>query len=172
MLPAVVSSYYPPYEWLNFPRHEAEAGPSSAAPASRLRATTPIRTSSPMAILPARSPAPVGMMAARRGQPSFYTDSTAAGRAAPVGPAAPPSPPPAPAAAPRTIPTGHHHVPNGIGGHPNGEADDGGHEARGRADLLGAVAHRRRRRMKWRRRRMERRRWRLRALARVTNPNR
>ncbi|CAN6340440.1 unnamed protein product [Urochloa humidicola] len=125
MLPAVVSSYYPPYGWLNFTRHEAEAGPSSAAPASRLRAATPTRTPSPMAISPARSPAPVGTMAARRGQPPYYTDSTAAGRAAPVAPVAPPSPPPAPTAAPRTIPTGHHHVPNGIGGHPNEEAGDG-----------------------------------------------
>ncbi|CAN6326602.1 unnamed protein product [Urochloa humidicola] len=112
MLPAVVS----------FTRHDAEAGPSSAAPASRLRAATPTRTPSPMAISLVRSPAPVGTMAARRGQPPYYTDSTAAGRAAPI---APPSQPLAPAAAPRTIPTGHHHVPNGIAGHPDGEADDG-----------------------------------------------
>ncbi|CAO2041729.1 unnamed protein product [Urochloa humidicola] len=125
MLPAVVSSYYPPYGWLNFTCHEAEAGPSSVAPASRLRAATPTRTPSPMAISPARSATPVGTMAARRGQPPYYTDSTAAGRAAPVTPVAPPSPPPAPVAVPRTIPTGHHHIPNGIGGHPNGEAGDG-----------------------------------------------
>ncbi|CAO2047596.1 unnamed protein product [Urochloa humidicola] len=123
MLPAVVSSYYPPYGWMNFTRHEA--GPSSAAPAQRLRAATPTRTPSPMAISPARSSAPVGTMAAHRRQTPFYTDSTAAGRAAPVAHVAPPSSPPAPAAAPRTIPTGHRHVPNGVGGHLNGEAGDG-----------------------------------------------
>ncbi|CAN6233487.1 unnamed protein product [Urochloa humidicola] len=125
MLPAVVSSYYPPYGWLNFTRNEAEAGPSSAAPASRLRAATPTRTPSPMAISPARSPAPAGTMAARRGQPPFYTDSTAAGKVAPVDLVAPPHPSPAPVTAPRTISTGHRHIPNGIGGHPNGDAGDG-----------------------------------------------
>ncbi|CAO2199809.1 unnamed protein product [Urochloa humidicola] len=123
MLPAVVSSYYPSYGWINFTRHEA--GPSSAAPAQRLRAATPTHTPSPMAISPTRSPAPVGTMAVRRGQPPFYTDSTTAGRAAPIAPVAPPFSPPASAAAPRTIPTGHRHVPNGVGGHPNGEAGDG-----------------------------------------------
>ncbi|CAN6329001.1 unnamed protein product [Urochloa humidicola] len=124
-LPAVVSSYYPPYVWLNFTRHEAEAGPSSAAPASRLRAATPTRTPSPMAISPARSPTPVGTMATRRGQPPFYTDSMAAGRTAPISSSAPPSPPPAPDAAPRIMSIGHHQVPNGIEGHPNGDAGNG-----------------------------------------------
>ncbi|CAN6307269.1 unnamed protein product [Urochloa humidicola] len=123
MLPAVVSSYYPPYGWMNFTRHEA--GPSSAAPATRLRTASASRTPSPMATSPARSPPPVGTMAARRGLPPFYTDSTAAGRAAPVALVAPPSSPPAPAAAPRIITTGHRHVPNGVGGHPNGEVGDG-----------------------------------------------
>ncbi|CAN6332500.1 unnamed protein product [Urochloa humidicola] len=123
MLPAVVSSYYPPHGWMNFTRHEA--GPSSAAPVTRLRTASPSRTPSPMATSLARSPAPVGTMAARRGQPPFYTDSTAAGRAAPVASVAPPSSTPALATAPHTIPTGHRHVPNGVGGHPNGEVGDG-----------------------------------------------
>ncbi|CAN6201051.1 unnamed protein product [Urochloa humidicola] len=125
MLPAVVSSYCPEYGWMNLTRHEAVAGPSSAAPASRLGAASPSSTPSPMAISPAHSPAPAGTAAARRGAPPLYTDSTAAGRAAPVDPIAPPPPPPAPAAAPHIIPTGHRHVPNGIGGHPNGAASDG-----------------------------------------------
>ncbi|CAN6222767.1 unnamed protein product [Urochloa humidicola] len=116
LLLAVVSSYYPPYGWLNFTRHEAVVGPSSAAPATRLRTD---------GHLAGPSPSPVGTMAARRGQPPFYTDSTAAGRAAPVTTVAPSSPPPAPAAAPRTIPTGHRHVPNGVGEHPNEVAGDG-----------------------------------------------
>ncbi|CAN6340467.1 unnamed protein product [Urochloa humidicola] len=116
MLPAVVSSYYPLYGWMNFTRNEA--GPSSAAPATRFRTASPSRAPSPMATSPARSPAPVGTMAARRGQPPFYTDSTAAGRATPIASVAPPSSTPAPAAAPRAI-------PNGVGGHPNGEVGDG-----------------------------------------------
>ncbi|CAN6351038.1 unnamed protein product [Urochloa humidicola] len=121
MLPAVVSSYSPQYGWMNFTQHEA--GTSSAAPPPRDVPASPLRAPSPMAISPARSPAPAGTAAARRGAPPFYTDSTAAGRAAPVGPIAPP--PPAPAATPHTIPTGHRHVPNGIGGHPNGVAGGG-----------------------------------------------
>ncbi|CAO2204238.1 unnamed protein product [Urochloa humidicola] len=130
MLPAVVSSYYPQYGWMNFTRDEARAGPSSAAPATRLGTAPALRTPSPMAISPARSPSPVGTMAARRNRPPFYSTTTAASSdAAPLAPTnadpAPPSSPPAPAATPRTIPTRHRHVPNGLGGHPNGAAGDG-----------------------------------------------
>ncbi|CAN6313510.1 unnamed protein product [Urochloa humidicola] len=130
MLPAVVSSYYPQYGWMNFTRDEARAGPSSAAPATRLGTAPASRTPSPMAISPTRSPSPVGTMAARRNRPPFYSTTTAASSdAAPLAPTnadpAPPPPPPAPATAPRTIPTGHRHVPNGIGGHPNGAAAGG-----------------------------------------------
>ncbi|CAO2204100.1 unnamed protein product [Urochloa humidicola] len=125
MLPAVVSTYCPQYGWMNLTRHEAVAGPSSAAPASRLGPASPLHAPSPIVISPPRSPAPAGTVAARRGAPPFYTDSTAAGRAAPIAPIAPPPPPPAPPAAPRLISTGHRHLPNGVGGHPNGMAGDG-----------------------------------------------
>ncbi|CAL4975400.1 unnamed protein product [Urochloa decumbens] len=131
MLPAVVSSYCPRYGWLNFTRHEAvtrhdaEAGPSSAAPASRLGTASSSRAPSPMDTSPARSLAPAGTVAARRGEPPFYTDSTATGRATPIDSIAPPPPPSAPAVEPRIIPTGHCHVPNGHGDHPNGTAGDG-----------------------------------------------
>ncbi|CAN6362365.1 unnamed protein product [Urochloa humidicola] len=123
MLPAVVSSYSPQYGWMNFTRDEA--GTSSAAPPSRNVPASPLHAPSPMVISPPRSPAPAGTVAARRGAPPFYTDSMAAGRAAPIDPIAPPPLPPAPATTPRTISTGHRHVPNGIGGHPNGDASEG-----------------------------------------------
>ncbi|CAN6275106.1 unnamed protein product [Urochloa humidicola] len=130
MLPAVVSSYYPQYGWMNFTRDEARAGPSSAAPATRLGTALASRTPSPMAISPARFASPVGTMAARRNRPPFYSTTTAASSdAAALAPTnadpAPPPSPPAPTAAPCTISTGHRHVPNGIGGHPNRAASGG-----------------------------------------------
>ncbi|CAN6322969.1 unnamed protein product [Urochloa humidicola] len=128
MLPVVVSSYSDEYGWMNFTRDEARAGPSSAAPATRLGTASTSRTPSPMAISPVRPDPPVGTMAARRNRPPFYSSTTAALRdAAPLASTnSDPAPSQlAPATAPRIIPTGHRHVPNGIGGHPNGENGGG-----------------------------------------------
>ncbi|CAO2209687.1 unnamed protein product [Urochloa humidicola] len=116
MLPAVVSSYCPQYGWMNLTRHEAVAGPSSAAPASRLGAAPPSSTPSTMVISPVCSNSPVGTMAARRNQPPFYSTTTAApSDAAPLAPTNtnPAPPPPVPTIAPRTIPLGTAMSPTG-----------------------------------------------------------
>ncbi|CAN6338450.1 unnamed protein product [Urochloa humidicola] len=129
MLPAVVSSYCPQYGWMNLTRDDAEPSSVAAArtsgPAATPRASSPPRAPSPMAISPPRSPARAATAAARWGAPPLYPDSTAAGRAVPVAPNAHPPPSSAPVTEPRIISTGHRHLPNGVGGHPNGEADGG-----------------------------------------------
>ncbi|CAN6305042.1 unnamed protein product [Urochloa humidicola] len=115
MLPAIVSSYSTQYGWMNFNRNEA--GPSYAASASLVGAASSSRMPAPMAAPPARFPTPPPTRAARRGAPPFYNSNTAE-----VGPsdtiASPSPPPPEPA-------TGHHPIPNGNGGPPNGIAGDG-----------------------------------------------
>jgi hypothetical protein len=137
--PRDVTAYCPTHGWTHFTRDVA--GPSGTA-------APPSRTPSPMAVSPVRSPSPPGARDGRVASPTppgFERQGTiAARRGAPpldISNAAPlhPSPPPpawfparrhATAAAnrrPGLIPTGHRHLPNGIGSFPNGNGLDHGY---------------------------------------------
>jgi hypothetical protein len=139
--PHDVTAYCPTHGWTHFTRDVA--GPSGIA-------AHPSRTSSPMAVSRVRSPSPPGArdgrvaspkppsferrgpIAARRGAPPLDINNATSGSAAPLHP---PHPPPAwfPACRntmtatnrrPGLIPTGHRHLPKGIGSFPNGNGLD------------------------------------------------